>query len=74
METTEDVKGVSDIDVSDNGQHQPAVQANRSGVTLIPHPSNDPLDPLVCAVPYSYCLTQDAFLNHITELADEQEA
>jgi hypothetical protein len=50
METTNDAKGVSDIEVSDDEQHQPTAQAYHSGVTLIPRPSDDPLDPLVCAV------------------------
>jgi hypothetical protein len=50
METTNDAKGVSDIEVSDDEQHQPTAQAYHSGVTLIPRPSEDRLDPLVCAV------------------------
>lgn len=50
METTKNVKGVSDIEFSDDGQHLPTAQAYQAGVTLIPRPSDDPLDPLVCAV------------------------
>lgn len=47
METTEGSKGVSDIDVSKDGQRQPIANAYHSGVTLIPRPSDDPRDPLV---------------------------
>jgi hypothetical protein len=51
MERTEDTKDVSDIDVSEDGQRQPIVHAYHSGVTLIPHPSDDPRDPLVRSSP-----------------------
>jgi hypothetical protein len=74
MATTEDIKGVSDVEVSEDGHQKPAAEASQSGITLIPHPSDDPRDPLVCVTRDLDCLRHDSLLNSITELAHEQEA
>ena len=74
METANDTKSVSNIGVSDDGKRQFTVNAHHAGrLALIPLPSNDPLDPLVCAVLDSHRLKQGSFLNSILELADQQE-
>jgi hypothetical protein len=48
MEETQDIKGLPNVEVSGNGICKPAAEGRqKAGATLIPHPSDDPLDPLV---------------------------
>jgi hypothetical protein len=50
MEDIQKIKRVSDVDIVDEIRREPVLRKEHHGVTLIPHPSDDPLDPLVSLI------------------------
>jgi hypothetical protein len=47
MDDTKKTNRVSDIDIVDEITAEPVLRKEHHGVTIIPRPSDDPLDPLV---------------------------